>query len=236
MKILLPYFSRSGHTEKLALHLAHELRKRGHEVCIEKIETEKVASKWRLTLPLLSSLPVLPIYLWSAPFRRWWHRHYPQPEQGIRPLKFPDASRFDCICLGGPKWLYIAYPVARYLQQIEGVTGKTFAAFTTFCGPPLEIFELEMLFAPLRRKIVQRGAVPGETLALSSHFHEFFFFHEMEYVFRLVSRLRFRRSLRSYTLESEWGQQEVQRFCNALTVQAPLQSGEEDAERAAGKS
>lgn len=198
------------------MQLAQELRERGHQVAIEAIEVDILVSKWRLALPLLSTLPVLPLYLSSKAFRRWWHRRYHQAEQPIKPLAYPDASQFDCICLGGPKWLYMAYPVARYLQQLEGLAGKPVAAFATFCGPPLKVFEMEMLFAPLRQRIAQQGGTLVSTLAISSHFHEFFFFNEMEYVFRLLSRLCFRRPLRSYTLPSQWGQQEVQRFCQAL--------------------
>ncbi|MBI1890756.1 MAG: flavodoxin family protein [Burkholderiales bacterium] len=216
MNILIPYYSRSGHTERLAHVLAEELRKRGHEITLEKIEVERRRNKWRLALPLLSTLPVLPLYLWIAPFRRWWLQHYPQPEMPIKPLSHPHVAAFDAICLGGPKWLYIAYPIARYLRQVEGLEGKRIGAFATFCGPPLEVFELQMLFEPLRQRIGNRGAELKTTLAISSHFHEFFFRHEMEYVFRLVSRLRFGRSLRSFTLDSPWGMTEVQRFCDEL--------------------
>lgn len=216
MKILLAYYSRTGNTEELALRLAKEFAHRGHEVSLEKIETLQTRSKWRLALPLLSTLPVLPLYLWVAPFRRWWLRRYPQAQLPIRALKQPDVSGFDRICIGGPKWLYIAYPVARYLQQVTGLTGKRTGAFATFCGPPLPVFEMEMLLSPMQRLVQEKGAVVTAQLAVSSHFHEFFFFHEMEYVFRLASRLCFQRSLRSFTLDSAWGQAEVNRFCDRL--------------------
>lgn len=216
MNILLPYHSRTGNTERLALQLAEILRQRGHRVTLEKIEVVQSRSKWRLVPPLLPTLPVLPLYLGSTRFRHWWLARYRQAEQDIRPLVHPDVAAFDCICLGGPKWLYISYPVARYLQQVRGMQGKPVAAFATFCGPPLEVFEMEMLFAPLRRRIEEKGGMLQATVALSSHFHEFFFFHEMEYVFRLVSRLAFGRSLRSFTQESEWGQEKIRRFCDQL--------------------
>lgn len=224
MKILLPYYSRSGHTERLAHVLAERLRLRGHAVTLEKIEVEQARSKWRLTLPLLSTLPILPLYLWVAPFRRWWLQRYPQAEQAIHPLAQANVASFDCVCIGGPKWLYIAYPVARYLQQVEGLAGKPVAAFATFCGPPLPVFELEMLFSPIRQRLLSQGASPGPTLAVSSHFHEFFFFHEMEYVFRLISRLCFRRSLRAFTMESEWGRAETERFVEAICALAKQDS------------
>ncbi|OGB24494.1 MAG: hypothetical protein A3I66_10825 [Burkholderiales bacterium RIFCSPLOWO2_02_FULL_57_36] len=216
MNILIPYYSRSGHTERLALTLAARLRSLGHCVALEKISVQSVRSKWRLALPLLSTLPVLPLYLWNTSFRRWWLQRYPQAQQSIQALSYPDVSSFDRICIGGPKWLYIAYPVARYLEQVQGLAGKPVGAFATFCGPPLAIFELEMLFTPLRQRIERKRAHLISTLAISSHFHEFFFFNEMEYVFRLISRLAFKKSLSSYMLESPWGEREVQLFCTAL--------------------
>lgn len=216
MNILIPYYSRTGHTESLALALADELTARGHSVSLEKISVANDRSKWRLTLPLLSTLPILPLYLWNGPFRRWWLQRYPQAQLAIQPLSYPDVSSFDCICIGGPKWLYVAYPVARYLQQVTGLAGKPVGAFATFCGPPLAIFELEMLFTPLRRRIESKGGSLKSTLAISSHFHEFFVFNEMEYVFRLISRIAFKKPLRSFTLDSPWGRQEVQRYCDEL--------------------
>ena len=216
MQILLVYFSRSGHTEQLAFALAAELQSQGQSVVLEKIVVEVECNKWRLALPLLSTLPVLPLYLLVPPFRRWWLQRYPQAEQAIRPVAFPDVADFDCVCVGGPKWLYLAYPIARYLQQVKGLAGKQVGAFTTFCGPPLEVFELEMLFSPIRQRVEQKGSELIATLAISSHFHEFFFFKEMEYVFRLLSRICFGRPLRSFTLDSHWGRQEIQKFCARL--------------------
>jgi hypothetical protein len=216
MRILIPYYSRSGHTEQLALALADTLRNRGHQVTLEKIRPQQKVSKWKLVPPLLSTLPVLPAYLWLTPFRRWWLQRYRQPQMAIAHPAFPDVSGFDCICLGGPKWLYIAYPLARYLQQVNGLEGRRIGAFATFCGPPLPVFELEMLFSPLQQRIAARGGSLRATLAISSGFHEFFFFNEMEYVFRLISRLVFRRPLASYALNSEWGQHEIAVFCDTL--------------------
>jgi hypothetical protein len=227
MKILLPYFSRSGHTERLALEIAARLQSLGHEVMTEKIVPVRECSKWRLALPLLGTLPVLPLYLLSSAFRHWWLARYRQPVQAIRPPAYPDVSPFDCICLGGPKWLYIAYPLARYLEEVRGIQGKPVAMFATFCGPPLEIFEIEMVFRPLSEKLVQRGAAPFAKLAISSGFHEFFFFHEMEYVFRLVSRMGFGRPLRSFSQDSEWGKQQIEEFCSRIDA-AARQSGQRE--------
>lgn len=109
----------------------------GHEVASEAIQVRRDWSKWLLPIPLLPLLFLLPLYLLSAAFRRLWHRIYFQPEQSIRPLANPDVSGFDLVLLGTPKWLYISYPVARWLSTVKGLDGKKVAAFATFCGPPL---------------------------------------------------------------------------------------------------
>lgn len=216
MNILVAYYSRSGHTESLGQRLQNELISRGHTVTMERIHASKEVGKWRLALPLWPSIPLLPLCMISARIRQWWLACYPQPESTIRTLAHPDVSRFDLICIGMPKWLYLPYPMARYLNTISGLQGKRVAAFATFCGPPLKTFEIELLFEPLTHRIRNKGAQLCAQLAGSSHFHEFFFFREMEYVFRLASRIVFGRSLRSFTLGSAWAESEVQRFCDAL--------------------
>lgn len=217
MKILVAHYSRTGHTERLALRLRDELAARGHEVAMEKIAPLARPGKWRLLPPLWPALVLFPLFLWFAPFRRWWFACYPQAEHDIGALAHPDVAGFDRVCIGGPKWLYIAYPLARYLKTVKGLAGKRVGAFATFCGPPLEIFELEMLFTPIEHRLRAHGAELAATLAVSSHFHEFVFFREMEYLFRLVSRLRFGRPLRTFTLASPWAGEEIERFCRQLT-------------------
>lgn len=216
MKILIPYYSSSGHTEQLATMLAAEMDARGHDVLLEKIESVQERNKWLLVPPLLPLLPFLPVYLLYAPFRHWWLSRYRQPEQDIKPLKYPDVSGFDLIMLGGPKWLYISFPVARYLNTVEGLDQKKVGAFATFCGPPLQVFELEMLFRPLKDRISARGASLIDTLAISSGYHPFFWFGEMEAIFRWISKRAFNCPLEAFELESEWGRSEVQRFCNSV--------------------
>lgn len=217
MKILVAYYSRSGHTETLAGRLGEEFQSRGHSVTVERIIPLRESGKWQLLPPLWPALPLLPLILWVPPFRRWWFRRYPQPELPIRAPACPDVSGYDRICIGGPKWLYIAYPLARYLGTVEGLAGKRVGAFATFCGPPLEVFEMEMLFAPIGHRLGDRGASLGPTLAISSHFHEFSHLRILESAFRLASRLRFRRSLKSFGLDTPWGREEIDRFCTALT-------------------
>jgi hypothetical protein len=157
-RALIVYYSRTEHTARLAETLAAELRRCGHEVVIEAIRVKRNWNKWLLPLPLLPLLPFLPLYLISARFRCVWHRFYFQPEQAIRPLAFADVSAFDLLLLGTPKWLYLSFPVARWLKEVRGLQGRRVAPFATFCGPPLKVFELEMLFDPLESRLRARGA------------------------------------------------------------------------------
>lgn len=221
MKILIARYSRSGHTAALSRHLAERLAARGHEVVVEEIRALERPNKWSLVPPLWPAIPLLPLILWVPRFRDWWFRRYPQPEMDIAPLAHPDVSGFDAVLVGGPKWLYLSYPVARWFATVQGLAGKPVGAFATFCGPPLPVFELQMLFDPVRHRVDAHGAHLAATLAVSSHFHEFFFFHEMEWIFRLASRLKFRRPLRSFMLDGAWARAEVERFCDAVcgTVQ-----------------
>lgn len=219
MHILVAYYSRTGHTQALAYRLRDELLVRGHTVSLERIRAVSEPGKWRLALPLWSSIALLPLCMLSARLRRWWLAHYPQSATAIHPLLHPDVSRFDAVCLGMPKWLYLPYPVARYLETVQGLEGKRVGAFATFCGPPLEVFEIELLFVPLAHRLRAKGARLAAQLAVSSHFHEFFVFHEMEQVFRLLSRIVFRRSLRSFMLGGAWAEAQVRAFCAALQTE-----------------
>jgi len=215
-RALIVHYSRTGHTARLAAALAAEMRRRGCEVDTEAIRVERDWNKWLLPLPLLPLLPVLPVYLISPRFRCVWHRIYPQPEQAIRPLAFPDVSAYDLVLLGTPKWLYLSFPVARWLKTVRGLEGKRVAPFATFCGPPLKVFEMEMLFDPLESRLRALGATVVDRMAVSSNYHPYFFFGEMERLFRFISRTVFKRPLADFTLDGEVGKAEVQRFCDVV--------------------
>lgn len=216
MNILIVYYSRSGHTARLAETLAGKLAARGASVVVDEIRVLRDWNKWLLPIPLLPLLPFLPLYLVSATFRRLWHRVYFQPSQDIHALSHPEVSGFDRILLGTPKWLYLSYPVARWLGMVRGIEGKAVFPFATFCGPPLKVFELEMLFTPLAERLKERQATVATTLAVSSDYHPYFFFGEMESLFRWLSNVVFKRPLRDFTLDGEVGQQEVRRFCDEV--------------------
>lgn len=218
-RILVVHYSRSGHTARLAGTLAETLRQRGHAVESESIRVERDWNKWLLPIPLLPLLPLLPLYFASARFRRLWHRVYFQPAQAIRPLVHADVSGFDQVLLGTPKWLYLSYPVARWLESVRGLEGRRVASFATFCGPPLQVFEIDMLFEPLEARLRARGARVSGRLAVSSDFHPYFFFNEMRSLFRWLSRKMFGRPLADFTLDGEVGQGEVKRFCDAVCAE-----------------
>ena len=216
MRILIAYHSRSGYTARLAGVLAAELMQRGHEVVQEVIRPVREWSKWLLPIPLLPLLPLLPLYLAWAPFRRWWHAIYFQPQQAIQPLAHADVSGFDLVLLGTPKWLYVSYPAARWLKTVQGLHGRRVAPFATFCGPPLKVFEVEMLFDPLDALLRKRGASVAGRLHVSSGYHPFFWFGEMEHLFRWLSRRIFHRPLHDFTLEGEVGREAVRWICDDI--------------------
>jgi flavodoxin len=215
-RVLIVHYSRTGHTARLAEVLAAEIRLRGCDVETEAIRVERDWNRWLLPLPLLPLLPLLPVYLTSARFRRVWHRIYHQQEQAIRPLSIPDVSAYDLVLLGTPKWLYLSFPVARWLNTVRGLEGKRTAPFATFCGPPLKVFEMDMLFEPLESRLRTRGATVVDRMAVSSNYHPYFFFGEMAHLFRFVSRMAFQRPLADFTLDGAAGQAEVRRFCDAV--------------------
>jgi hypothetical protein len=212
MKVLIAYYSRSGHTEVLARHLADELRRREHTVLLDRIEVLEEKSRWNLLLRQVYHYPIVLLSLLVPRLRRWWLRHYPQPEDEIRPPAHPDLSGFDHVCIGGPKWCYISYPVARYLRRVTGLRNGKVSLFATFAGPPFEVFELELLFRPLSHRIEAAGASVAATLGLSSGYHELGVLR----VFELLTRLKMARPLESFGITSEYGDAKIREFCDEI--------------------
>jgi hypothetical protein len=212
MKILVSCYSRTGHTEGLARRIAGELKTRGHTVVVDRIEVVRPKSRWNLLIRQVYQYPLVALSVLSSWFRGWWLKHYLQPEDDVQPLSHPDVSDFDHVCIGGPKWCYISYPVARYLKQVKGLRNKKVSAFATFGGPPLEVFELELLFEPLRARIQERGGTLVATLGLSSNYHEL----SVLGIFKLITRIRFRRPLEFFTVDSDYGKEKVREFCDTI--------------------
>ncbi len=212
MKILIAYYSRTGHTDKLAEILAKELNYRGHTVLIDRIEVVKRRNRWILLAQQIYTYPVIAVALYNSSFRAWWHQHYPQVEQDIKRPAYPDVSGFDLVCIGGPKWAEICYPMAMYLKQVKGLKNKRVGAFATFSGPPFETFELEMVFKPISDRVEGSGGKVVATLGLSSNYHELHLLPLM----MLASRINFRRPLSSFHIESEYGKEKIKEFCNRI--------------------
>lgn len=212
MKVLIAYYSRTGHTHILAERLAEQLRLRDQTVVLDRLEVVREKSRWNLLLRQVYQYPIVALSLLAPAFRRWWLAHYPQPEDDIRPPAHSDVSEFDHVCIGGPKWCYISYPVATYLGLVRGLAGKKVSAFTSFGGPPFEVFELELLFAPMRRRIERAGGTLVATLGLSSVYHEL----GVLGVFRRLTKMKFQRPLESFSIDSEYGERKIREFCDRI--------------------
>ena len=212
MKILITHYSRTGHTAILAERIARELQARSHTVVLDRLEVVERKSKWNLLLRQIYQYPMVACCLFAPRLRRWWLAHYPQPEDDIQAPAHPDVSEFDHVCIGGPKWCYISYPVARYLRQVKGLRGKDVSAFATFAGPPFEVFELELLFEPMRRRVEESGGVIVATLGLSSVYHELFVLG----VWKRLTRVKFGRPLESFSIDSEYGKVKIAQFCDKI--------------------
>ncbi len=212
MNILIVCYSRTGFTEKVAERIAQELTSRGHVVNMDRLHVVDEKNCWNLLFRQIYQYPLVGLSVISSSFYRWWAKNYHQPEDDIQPHHFPDVSEFDHICIGGPKWAYTSYPIARYLKQIQGLEQKSVSAFSTFGGPPLKLFELGFIFTPMKRQIQKAGGNLVATLGVSSNYHEL----HLIPIFRLLSWIVLRRSLKSFTIDSDYGKQRLTSFCHKI--------------------
>jgi hypothetical protein len=212
MRVLIAYYSRTGYTETLAQRIAEELASRKHEVVFERLEVVRPKSRWNLLSRQIYQYPLVALCLASSAFRSWWLKHYVQPEDDIQPLTYPDVSAFDRVCIGGPKWCYISYPVSTYLRRVQGLANKRVSAFSTFAGPPFEVFEIELIFKPMSDRIQALGGTLSPTLGLSSNYHELGILP----IFKRVTPKVFERSLESFNMDSEYGKQKIKEFCDDM--------------------
>lgn len=217
MRILLSYFSRTGCTERLAMAIGGELKSRGHTLEWEVIKPAEYYSWLREVARDWPRYPSIACSLVSPSWRRHHIATYYQVEEDIQPLEYPDVSEFNRICIGGPKWAQLSYPVARYLQTVRGIRGKRVGSFATFGGPPLKAFELELFEKPMARLLGRMGAEVVANLGVSSAYHE----ASLMPLFRLVSLLRFGRPIENFTLGSKYADSGIQKFCNDLVEERP---------------
>jgi len=217
MNILIVCYSRTGFTEKMAGRIAQELKSRGHVVKMDRLKVVTQKSCWNLLFRQIYQYPLVGLSVLSHSFYQWWVKRYHQPEDDIQPHNYPEVSEFDHVCIGGPKWAYTSYPIARYLNQISGLTGKSVSAFSTFGGPPLKVFELGFIFTPMNRQIQRAGGKLVSSLGVSSNYHEL----HLIWIFRLFSRLVLRRPLKSFTIDSDYGKQKLTSFCDNIELETP---------------
>jgi hypothetical protein len=222
MRILLSCFSRTGSTERLAQSIAAELQSRGHTLEWEVIKPAVYYSWFREVSRDFPRYPSIFTSLASSSWRRHHLETYYQVEEDIQPLRFPDVSGFDRICIGGPKWAQIAYPVARYLQTVRGIRGKLVGSFSTFGGPPLPAFEIELYEKPMARFLGRMGAEVVANLGVSSGYHE----ASIEPLFRLISLLRFGRPIQDFMLGREYADSGIWAFCNDLLEEMPAKDAQ----------
>jgi flavodoxin len=212
MKILIAYYSRTLNNAELALLIAEDLIAKGHTVDFEKIEPVKEENRWLLLKRTWMNWPLLLIGMFSNKYRRYFYDNFKHHEMDIKPLAYPDVSGYDRIIIGSPKWLFMSYPVARYIRQVEGLKGKKVGFFSAWCGPPLKNFEVEAIFKPACHRLERRGAKVVSLLGLSSGFHEY---HNYS-IFNFFSFLRFGHLIDFFTTHSEYGKRNRKLFVDLL--------------------
>jgi len=211
-KILISYFSRTGYTETLAKSIGNELKSRECSVVFDQIRPNVLYSWLREASRDFPKYPFFGLTLFIPPLRRLYLRHYHQIEEDIQPMQYSNVGEFDRVCIGGPKWATMSYPVARYLQTVRGITGKKTGIFTTFGGPPLNVFEIEMLDYPMTRLIERIGAEVVARSFVSSGYHE----PGLMPVFGVISRLRYFKPMEYFTLGSDYANDSIKNFCDDL--------------------
>ncbi|MDY6932725.1 MAG: hypothetical protein SVZ03_00715 [Spirochaetota bacterium] len=212
LKVLVVYFSRTGNTERLAKSIGSQLKKRGCDVAFDEIKPAVLYSWIREVSRDFPRYPAIGLALFIPFWRRFFLRHYHQVEEDIQPMEYPNISEFDRICVGGPKWAIFSYPVARYLQTVRGIMNKRIGIFATFGGPPLKVFEVELLDRPMTALINRLGSEVIARVFISSGYHE----AGIMPIFRIVSRMRFSQPIENFMLGSEYANEGIKTFCDDL--------------------
>ena len=209
MKILLAYYSRKKHTQKLAERIRDEITTRGHDLADEVVRPVNLPSNKYLLA--LKCFPGIPRALFST-FVRRLHDFY-QYEVEIEPPEHPDLSRFDRIVIGGPKWLHLSFPLAKYLKKVEGLSGKKVAGFATMAGPPFPVYGMHLYFGPFENIVRSRGGEVIAQIGVSTGFQDYII---MMPLYRVISRIWLGKPVSHFLLDSEWAQQEITRFVDRI--------------------
>ena len=212
MKILIAYYSRTGYTKELALILAEKLKEKGHELFFEEITPTKYENKWPFIWREIWFYPALGINIFSYAHANYFFNNYRNPEVDISPLTYPDISEFDRVCIGSPKHAVLSYPITRYLKTINGMKDSKIGFFATFGGPPFKRFEIESIFRPAGNIITRRGGKLVSILGLSTGFHEYYIMS----LFNLLSKIRFGKTTKDFTIYTEYGKKAAEQFIERL--------------------
>jgi len=213
MKILLVYYSRTGFTKKVMEDIKNNLERRGHTTAVEALQVVRKTSCIGEIWKDLHHYPFIFLTSFKTSWRKRYLETYTQVEEDIAPLRYPDVSGFDRICIGGPKWAQVSYPVARYLRTICGLEGKKIGSVATFGGPPLPGFELEMIEKAMSRIVNEKGASIIAYLGLSSAYHEL----GIMPLFRWASRIFLHKPIEHFTIGSDYANHLTHQFCNIIT-------------------
>ncbi len=212
MKILLAYYSRTGFTQRVMEDVKNSLDERGHTVEVERLEVLQTSSCVGEICKDLHHYPLIFFSSFKASWRERYISTYTQIEEDIAPLRYPDVSAFDRICIGGPKWAQISYPVARYLRTVSGLAGKKIGSVATFGGPPLPFFELAMIEKAMTRLASERGASIIAHLGLSSAYHEL----GVMPLFKCVSRIVLHQPIEAFMIGSDYANHLTRQFCDRI--------------------
>ncbi len=212
MKILLAYYSRTDCTKKVMDNVKDRLVRLGHSVEVEHLQVMRESSCVGEIWKDLHHYPLIFLSSFKASWRKKYLASYTQIEEDIAPLRYPDVSAFDRICIGGPKWAQISYPVARYLRTVRGLAGKKIGSVATFGGPPLPFFELAMIEKAMTRMASERGASIIAHLGLSSAYHEL----GIMPLFRCASRLILHQPIESFMIGSDYANHLTRQFCDKI--------------------
>lgn len=188
------------------------LDERGHTVEVERLQvlrkTSCVGEIWKD----LHHYPLIFLSSFKASWRERYLATYTQIEEDIAPLRYPDVSAFDRICIGGPKWAQVSYPVARYLRTVRGLAGKKIGSVATFGGPPLPVFELAMIEKAMTRMVNGIGASIIAHLGLSSAYHEL----GVMPLFRCTSRMVLHKPIEFFMIGSDYANHLTRQFCDEI--------------------
>jgi len=212
MKILLAYYSRTGFTKRVMEDVKRRLDERGHTLDIERLQVLRSSSCVGEIWKDLHHYPLIFLSSFKASWRKKYLASYAQIEEDIAPLRYPDVSAFDRICIGGPKWAQISYPVARYLRTVSGLAGKKIGSVATFGGPPLPVFELAMIEKAMTRMVSERDASIIAHLGLSSAYHEL----GIMPLFRCASRIVLHKPIKSFMIGSDYANHLTRQFCDKI--------------------